>query len=50
MTDHCDLTMQFSNTSDQRGKSRAALNYYVLARRSNAKILAKYQLSERWNE
>jgi len=20
MTEHCDLTMQFSNTSDQRGK------------------------------
>jgi len=37
MTEHCDLTMQFSNISDQRGKRSAALNYYVLARRSSTK-------------
>ena len=37
MTEHCDLTMQFSNTSDQRGKRSLALNYYVLARRSSTK-------------
>jgi len=35
MTEHCDLTMQFSNTSDQRRKYSVALNYYVLGRRSS---------------
>jgi len=35
MTEHCDLTMQLCNTSDQRRKRSVALNYYVLARRSS---------------
>jgi len=33
MSEHCDLTMQLCNASDQRGKGNVALNYYVLARR-----------------
>ena len=37
MTEHCDLTMQLCNTSDQRGKRSVALNYYALARRSSTK-------------
>jgi len=37
MTEHCDLTMQLCNTSDQRGKRKVVMNYYVLARRSSAK-------------
>ena len=44
MTEHCNLTMQLYNTSDQRRKRSIALresllaqtlNYYVLARRSS---------------
>jgi len=31
MTEHCDLTMQLCNTSDQRGKRSVALNNYMLA-------------------
>jgi len=60
MPEHCDLTMKLCNTSDQRGKCSVALNYYALARRfstkqywavsSNAKMLAKYQLSAWRNE
>jgi len=38
MTDHCDLKMQFCNTSDQRRKGGVALNYYVLARRSSTNL------------
>jgi len=37
MTEHCDLTMQLCNTSDQRGKRSVALYYYALARRSSTK-------------
>jgi len=37
MTEHCDLTVQLCNTSDQCGKRRVAVNYYVLARRSSTK-------------
>jgi len=37
MTEHCDRTMQLSNTSDQRGKRSLALDYYVLARCSSTK-------------
>ena len=37
MTEHCDLTMQLCNTSDQSGKRSVALNYCLLARRSSAK-------------
>jgi len=35
MTEHCDLTMKFSNTSHQRRKRSAALSCYVLTRRSS---------------
>jgi len=35
--EHCNLTIQLCNTSDQRGRRRVALNYYVLARRSSTK-------------
>jgi len=37
ISEHCDLTMQLCNTSDQRGKCSVALNYYVLAWRSSTK-------------
>jgi len=45
MTEHCDLTMQLCNTSDQRAKRSVALNYYVLAQCSpQQKIVLSSQL------